>query len=478
MMIAAWILLALQTGDAKEADYATSVFDDTKIHSIHIIISGDDYAKIGRKPFAWVKGDVEVDGEKFGEVAIREKGNSSAGIRSDKKPFKIDFAEYRKDQRCHGLKMLVLNNGFKDPSLLREKLAYDLFRAAGCPASRAAHAMVYITAEGKFQKQYFGLYTMVEHVDEVFLDERFGGHDGNLYKPEGMQDLFTKPDEKRIQDEKAVELKTNTTTNDRSRLVAFAKAVADGADLSKWLDVDSMLKWIAVTSALCNLDSYAGTGHNYYLYDDPKTGKFVVLPWDLNEAFGNFQMGPADDLLEWDIFAPYAGKKLLIERVLAVAANRTKYAAILKSLCEKEFSTKAMNARIDALHKLTLDAATKDAKKEQPTETLVKSISTDIEGNMGPKNMKVFGLKPFVERRRASILAQLGGKKGKALQGGMGGPGMGPKPPGPNGDPVKDMDKDGDGKVSRKEWRGPADDFDRFDKNGDGQLDGEELRKP
>ncbi len=464
---------AIQT--AEDPAYAKSVFDDTKVHAIHITLTSTDYGRLGKKPFEWVKGTVEVDGEKYEECAIREKGNSSAGIRTDKKPLKIDFAEHKKDQRCRGLKMLVLNNGFKDPTLLREKLAYDLYRAAGCPASRAAHAAVHVTVDG--DRRYLGLYTIVEHVDEVFLDERFGSSKGNLYKPEGMQDLFGKVDERRIKDDKAVELKTNEKQNDRSRLIAFVKAVNDpAADLSKWLDVESFLKWLAANTALVNLDAYAGTGHNYYLYDDPKTGRFVFIPWDLNEAFANFQMGPPDDHIDWDVFAPFTGRKALIERVLGVAANKTRYAEILKALCLKEFCPKGMNSRIDVLHKLTLDAATKDTLKEHATATLVKAIASDLEGaGMGPKQGKIFGLKPFVEKRSASILDQLAGKrKGKTLQGMMG-PGPGP---GPRGDPIKDMDKDGDGRVSRTEWRGPADDFDRIDRNKDGKLDSEELRKP
>jgi hypothetical protein len=461
-------------------EYA-KVFDDTKVHSVHLILEGTDYQKIGQKPFQWMNGDVEIDGERVQNVGIREKGNSSAGIRTEKKPFKIDFCEYLKDQRFHGLKQLVLNNGFKDPTLLREKLAYDLHRALGIPASRAAHAMVYVTAKGEFERRYFGLYTMVEHVDDVFLDERFGGHEGNLYKIEGMQDLFSRADESAIGEERNVELKTNEEENDRSRLVAFARAVAEGKeDLGKWLDVEAFAKWLAATSALVNLDSYAGTGHNFYLYDDPKTGKFVLIPWDLNEAFGNFQVGPPDDHLEWSIREPWVGTKRLIERFLESPANQKPYFAALRGLCAKEFAPKATAARIDALYRLAKDAATKDTMKEWATEDLVKALSQDLEGGggpkMGPKQSKVFGLKPFVEKRVESILKQLAGKsEGATLEGGSGGPPMGPPPGGR--DPLKDFDRDGDGAVSREEWKGPPQGFDRLDRNGDGKLEASELKK-
>lgn len=428
-------LAAAQQPATRTVDYEP-VFDDRRVHDVHLIVEGDDWDRIGRKPFEWVKGDVEIDGEKVAGVGIREKGNSSSGIRSDKKPFKIDFAEYDGKQRFHGLRMLVLNNGFKDPTLLREKLAYDLHRAIGLPASRAAFAQVFVTAKGKSEKRLLGLYTLVEHVDETFLDERFGNHDGNLYKIEGMQDLFERVDEARIADEKCVELKTNEKKNDRSRFVKFAAAVADGkSDLTAWLDCDGFAKWLAATSALVNLDSYAGTGHNFYLYDNPKTGKFVLVPWDLNEAFGNFQMGPPEDHLAWDIYAPHAGSKKLIERFVAVPALRAKYLAALKDLCAKEFAPKAMTAKIDALAKLTRDAAAKDTLKMYPTDQLTKNLSEDLAGGqMGPMQSKIFGLKPFVEKRVDSILKQLAGKaKGEKLEGRMGPPGGGPPGGGPPG---------------------------------------------
>ncbi|MBI2920465.1 MAG: EF-hand domain-containing protein, partial [Planctomycetes bacterium] len=55
----------------------------------------------------------------------------------------------------------------------------------------------------------------------------------------------------------------------------------------------------------------------------------------------------------------------------------------------------------------------------------------------------------------------------------------GPPGGGPPGgkDPVKDMDADGDGKVSKPEWRGPWEEFDRLDRNHDGVLDRQELKR-
>ena len=61
------------------------------------------------------------------------------------------------------------------------------------------------------------------------------------------------------------------------------------AEIEKILDVDQVLRYLAVSVMLVHLDNYIGMGHNYYFYDD--NGRFTILPWDLNMAFGTFRMG-------------------------------------------------------------------------------------------------------------------------------------------------------------------------------------------
>lgn len=475
------LVLSMIQGTAAAPPAPATIFDDSKVHEIRITLRDGAADRIGERPFDWVRGDVVIDGESIAKVGLRHKGNSSSGIRTPKLPLKIDFGQYEKGQQFHGITTLVLNNGFKDPSMLREKLAYDLFRSQGLPASRCAFARVYLkVVDGvppdgadaeKPQEQFLGLYTMVEHVDEAFLDEHFGGHTGNLYKleadpfgrggprgqggpggqgglggpggpPQDPQASQPQAPANIAEDERAVELKTNEDTNDRSRLVAFTKAVADSkSDIKQWLDCDSFAKYLALTSALVNLDSPAGTGHNAYLYDDPKSGRFVMIPWDLNEAFGNFQMGSAADMLKWDINAPYAGLKPLIQRFMADAECKAKYLAALRALCEGEFAPAKMKKRIAAQADIIREAALAD-KNTQTRGGWARSLREDnsTSGQMGPMQSVVYGLEPFVERRVASVLAQLSGKeKGATLSsrpgspGGPGGPGEPGGPGGPGG---------------------------------------------
>ena len=477
-LLLAALALTMNQAVAAAPNQALSIFDDSRVHEIHITLRDGAAERISERPFDWVRGDVVIDGEAIARVGLRHKGNSSSGVRTPKLPLKINFGQYQKDQHFHGIETLVLNNGFKDPSMLREKLAYDLFRSQGLPASRCAFARVYLAVvdarptDGdepeKPKEEYLGLYTMVEHVDEAFLDEHFGGHAGNLYKleadpfgrggargpgaqggqsgpggPGGLggapQDQPAPPREPGsiAQDERAIELKTNEDSNDRSRLVAFARAVADTkSDLKQWLDCESFAKYLALTSVLVNLDSPAGSGHNAYLYDDPKSGRFVLIPWDLNEAFGNFQMGSAADMLKWDIATPYVGPRPLVQRFLADAECKAKYLAALRTLCEGEFAPAQMKTSIAAQADIIREAVLADKNAQTRSGMWARSLTDDNSsaGQMGPMQSVVFGLEPFVERRVASVSAQLAGEdKGATLSGRQGGPGGPGGPDGPRG---------------------------------------------
>lgn len=312
----------------------------------------------------WFECQVDFEGDTWQHVGIRFKGNSSIfrGIRSGtgKVPFKLDFDEFEDiypetdDQRFWGLKFLVFNNNFKDPTMLRELLTYDLMRESGAIASRAAHYRLFIDiGDGP---EYFGLYTSVEVVDERFLEDRFGDDSGNLYKPDGPgSDLTSFMGV-------AMEKETNEDEADWSdveRLINILNAPYPGPSyfisaIEQVFDVDTFLSWLAVNSVLCNIDSYAGTGHNYFLYNNPVDGKFYFIPWDCNESFGTFYGSRnAGNMHQWDIFNPTdAGPKPLIEKILEVPEYMAEYTAKIRVLLAGPLSESEITQRIETLHNL------------------------------------------------------------------------------------------------------------------------------
>ncbi len=243
----------------------------------------------------WVPCTVSHDGKDWYEVGVRYKGNSSlssaysSGI--GKLSMKLDFDEYEdvypelKNQRFYGFKQLNLGNNYNDNSCMREKIASDLFRSFGMVAAHTRFCAIYVN------NSYYGLYTMVEEVDDTVIETQFADDSGNLYKPEDDAAQFYKGS----YDTSEFNLKTNTDAPDYSDVLALYNALHDESRTSNtesWktliestFDVDTFMKWLAVTTTIQNWDIYGNMAHNYFIYNNPSTGVLTWIPWDHNEAF-------------------------------------------------------------------------------------------------------------------------------------------------------------------------------------------------
>jgi len=354
-----------QASQKRAAPAADSLFGLTNVSTIDLKVSPEDWKKMepempagGRFPagqrngpgatppprmhidFQYVPASLEFEGRTYEKIALRFKGNSSyrSSSRSLKRPFKIDFNKYVRGQKFYGLTKLVLNNNTFDASQLREALAYEIFRDVGVAAPRTAFSKVYLTVPGEFNREFLGLYTLVESVDERFLKDRFGAKDVLLLKPtlrQGLAYFGESWDGYKGPYAPKVEVKDA----DATWFMAFAKLVDQSDEatfreqIAKYLDVDQFLGFLAVQTATANLDSVLSMGHNYYLYRNSATGKLNWIPWDLNEAFGRFRMvGSEEQQINLSIDHPYVGENRLIQRLLAIPEYRTNYRHHLEKL--------------------------------------------------------------------------------------------------------------------------------------------------
>lgn len=280
------------------------LFDDSMVRRIDVTIAPEDFADMqadldsiaanndwGLDPI-YVPADIEFEGSTWWQVGVRYKGNSSLhsavqqGV--DKLALRLKFDEFEDanpdllDQRFHGFKKMTFSNGFKDDSLIRDKLGGDIFRAAGVPVARSAFVRVYVdTGDGA---NYWGLYTMVEDPSNKMLDSQFADGSGNLYKPDGQGAQLASFVEG------AMIKKTNEEEADFSDVQTLIDVLNGGsgeswrAELESVFDVDGFLTVLAVNQSMVNWDSYGWMTHNYYLYADPSDGLIKWIPWDLNES--------------------------------------------------------------------------------------------------------------------------------------------------------------------------------------------------
>lgn len=119
-----------------------------------------------------------------------------------------------------------------------------------------------------------------------------------------------------------------STDKDHRRVINALKNIcADDADtevLAESMDVDNILRYMAVQTFVVNLDSLSGSmAHNYYLYEDD--GQLNIIPWDYNLAFGGFQSGSASETINFPIDTPFSSGVDLADRqfFMALLENET-----------------------------------------------------------------------------------------------------------------------------------------------------------
>jgi spore coat protein CotH len=341
-------------------------FPQGRVIEIRIILPQASWEAIKADPEAGElqRAELLYDGDRVADIAVRAKGNSSLRSlvrqRSDRYSLKLDINHFVPGQRLRGLKKFNLNNGFKDASFLRETVAYELLRGTGLPASRTALADVWIADE------HLGLYTVVEQVDNLFLKRHFDDSAGNLYKPDPPAGnlRYQGDDPARY---RGMNLKTNEDSPDHSRFIALLQALDSGDDdaIAASLDIDQALRGLAANVALVNLDSYLGMGHNFYLYDH--NGRFVIVPWDLNEAYGNFTCGcDRNGLYNLRIDEPTCGsldERPLIARLLENSGWRAQYHDEIRRLLDGGFDYEAMRQRVTELADLIRPFVERDERK-------------------------------------------------------------------------------------------------------------------
>ena len=107
-----------------------------------------------------------IDGLVDQNVGIKYKGNSSYNVSNVKNPMNIKLDYINNGQSIDGYNVLKLSNGFRDPSFIREVLAYQIAREY-MPAPKATYANVYVNGN------LIGLYTCVQSIDDDFTNENF-----------------------------------------------------------------------------------------------------------------------------------------------------------------------------------------------------------------------------------------------------------------------------------------------------------------
>ena len=419
-----------------DPNYA-QVFDDTVVHRFDITVSAENYQATmndldailggggGGGPGGgggslddtpdpmYVPVTLQYNGLTWDHVGMRYKGNSSLHMSWDrgikKLAFRFNFDKFEDDfpeisnQRFYGFKKMTFSNGFKDDSLIRDKVAADIFRNAGVPAAQGAFVRVYVdSGQGP---TYFGLYTMIEDPSDEMLGQQFDDDSGNLYKPEGEGATW----QRFVQED--FDKKTNEDEADFSDIVAAMDALhANRSNASQWrdgleavFDVPGFLRCLAVNQVMVNWDSYGRMDHNYYVYGDPSNGgRLTWFPWDLNEAM--LARGPGSSSVSSSIMMDMVGDAWpMIRFLLDDEVYREIYKDEVRAVLDGAFATDVVHERMNRYHAMISPYVVgPEATESEPYTQLARG--SDFENALIDSRD---GLKNHVEDRHGDAWSQV-----------------------------------------------------------------------
>jgi CotH protein len=367
-----------------------------------------------------VPAKLTVDGKTYRDVGVHFRGASSfftvgAG-RKRSLNVSLDFAH--EDQQLGGYRTLNLLNSHTDPTFLRTILYYQIAREY-VPAPKANYVRVVINGES------WGVYVSAQQFNKDLVKDWFGTAKGVRWKvpgsPRGRGGLNYIGED--VRDYKRIyDIKTKDDQKSWADLIRLCKVLNETPAeqlekaLEPLLDLDGVLKFLALENALINSDGYWIRSSDYNLYQDEK-GRFHIIPHDANETFrapegpgmgrggGGGGGAPNTRGVELD---PFAGaddpNKPLLNKLLAVPSLRTRYLGYIRDIAEKWLDWNKLAPMAQQYQAVIAADVKTDTRKLYPLDAFAKGITEDVEeqGFRGPR--RNMSLKSFVEQRRTFLL--------------------------------------------------------------------------
>lgn len=346
----------------------------------------------------------EYEGVTYPSVKARYRGQWSRSW--PKKGMKVQFDPA---QPLDGHGSINLNSGWRDPSLLRETLAYHVYAACGVPASRSR--LVQVQLNGQFR----GVYVEVESIDKAML-QRWQLTGAEVYKAVSRDNMA----DERLMGNAAAFVshyerggrKTKTAGNveaapqeqspeEVQNLQAFCKEMASAKDkrgfFEQWLNVDEYINYLAATVLVQNWDSF--NKNHYLLFDAEQSKKWLVVPWDLDRTFGdhwNQSFGEAHFPLFQGTrsFPGITGWNRLADRFLSVPEYRARYVNRVAELLRLEFTEEKLFPWLEKYEAAMASQVALDFKRwpRRPGANLHRGIE---------------GVKNYITERRVFLQAEV-----------------------------------------------------------------------
>ncbi|KAI9264730.1 coth protein-domain-containing protein [Sporodiniella umbellata] len=348
-------------------ELSSNIHKDDEIPTIHIEGNPNELDSIHRNAVNETEAKTSVsfiatnEAFKFEGAMIRISGQLTRNL--DKSSYRLKL---KKKDRLYGYRTFKLRAMATDKSYLREQLAYGVSVSAGLASPRASYVRLIIN------HQDVGLFGFVDHVKNPWLANKFDyGNEtyenGPLYASKTIQRKETKlPNDLSYQSNLTLytegqylirEKASNGSKTDFLPLQTLTKLIEQAPisgpnaanEWKSFLDTDSVLRSIALETLLGNGDGYVIRSSNYHIYQDPKSSKFIWIPFDMDLTLGT-RIGNATQMLSgnyraWRTFE----QKPLTKKITDVPELRKEFEEIIQKLNEEIINPKYIFPRIDSI---------------------------------------------------------------------------------------------------------------------------------
>lgn len=352
----------------------------------------------------------ESDGfvETVENIGFRLRGNTS--LEAAKKSFKVSFNTYQQGNKWQGLEKMNLNGSHNDPSMIRAALVWDVIRNAGLPGARTSFVKLY------FNDEYRGLYTNVEHIDENFAALYFPGSQYSsqfkcLY-PAPLDFISNSASAYNFEQfgRRPYDQKINDYTQDYRELAELISIINNTSlaslpcALERKFNVDSYLKYAAISVLTGNWDGYEYNKNNYYLQLDRNTGQFQFIPYDVDNTLGIDWLGQDwanRNVLNW---APGNESRPLFKRLLQVNEYSLRYQHYIREFASTIFHPDTIYNKAMGMIELISEAALEDTYRVEDYGFTYDDFLHSVDEAWG--NQVDYGIAAYAQLRVESALQQ------------------------------------------------------------------------
>ncbi len=428
--------VAASRGHAPVLVLEAPLYDPTVLRTIFVDFENEDWEQELQDFHGTdieVPAVLTVDGQKYGGCGVRFRGMSSYMMvqAGHKRSLNISMDFTDGDQRLRGYKTLNLLNCSGDATLLSTVL-YSYIANKYIPAPKANLVRVVINGEN------WGIYTNVQQFNKQFVKEHYGSSKGSRWKvagsPRGGGGLEYRGEDPDSYGHPYV-LKGGKKKKSKAKLIELCRVLNETpvdqleAELSKIMDVDELLWFLALDIGLCNSDGYWTRASDYSLFLD-RAGRFHVIPHDMNEAFrkssgfgrpgrGRGGRRGRDGRGSDDIVGPLHGiddpSKPLRSKVLAVPALRAKYLERIRVIAA-ELDWQELGPVVKRLRELVSAEVKRETRGLSTYEEFLRTTGDAIpepeeqrperERGFGPPRHGAMNLREFAQWRRQVLLDQ------------------------------------------------------------------------